>query len=220
MNEPLGRSVALVGATGLVGSHCLRLLEQDPTVARIAVFVRRPFSQVVAAKTRVHVVDFEHPGQWRELLRVDQLISALGTTIKKAGSQPAFRRVDFEYPCAIAQQARAMGVRHFLLVSAVDAASSSRIFYNRVKGELEAAVLSMAFRSQTIVRPSTLIGDRAEYRLIERVAFRLAFLTPRKYKPVLASDVANALVTAARRDEPGKRIIESKDIPGENSSGH
>jgi uncharacterized protein YbjT (DUF2867 family) len=204
VSDSTRRSVALFGATGLVGKECLRLLEHEPTVERVAVFVRRALPTPPASKVTVHVIDFEQPDTWREQLAVDQVFCALGTTIKQAGSQLAFRRVDYHYPLEIARLAVGQGAKHFLLVSALGANAHSRIFYSRVKGELEDKVMALPFRSVTIVRPSLLVGERKEVRRGEKIGEFLSFLAPTKYKPVRGGDVAAALVSAARDDAAGR----------------
>jgi uncharacterized protein YbjT (DUF2867 family) len=207
------KSVLLLGATGLVGSHCLRLLAADPAFDRVVVPTRRPLSREVAqGKVEPHVVDFDDLAAHASLFRVDQIICALGTTIKQAGTQEAFRVVDYQYPLTAARLGHDRGATHFLLVSSLGANRRSQLFYSRVKGELESAVLALPYRSVTIVRPSLLVGPRAEYRLGEQIAKRLAFVVPAKYKPVDAHAVAAALVTAAKEDAPGRRIIESREI--------
>jgi uncharacterized protein YbjT (DUF2867 family) len=120
--------------------------------------------------------------------------------------------VDLEYPLEIARLARGQGARHFLVVSAKGASSGSRIFYSRVKGELEDAVTALDYPAVTIVRPSLLLGDREEFRLGERIAERLSFLAPPSLRPVPAADVAAALMQAAREDRTGRWAIESKEI--------
>jgi uncharacterized protein YbjT (DUF2867 family) len=206
-----GRTVALLGATGLVGRECLRQLEADPDVGGITVVVRRPL-ETTGPKMRVVVADFDALSSRAEVFAVDQIFCALGTTIKQAGSREAFRRVDFEYPREAALLGQRQGAHHFLLVSALGASSTSRIFYNRVKGELEDALRTMPYRSVTIVRPSLLLGERTKPRLGEELGRRFGWLAPGKYKPVQASDVAAALVQSARDDEPGLHIIESDEI--------
>jgi uncharacterized protein YbjT (DUF2867 family) len=164
-------------------------------------------------KVESHVLDFDNLAAHAGLFRVDQIICAFGTTIGKVGGyQETFRRVDYGYPLAAAQLGRERGATHFLLVSALGASARSQIFYSRVKGELESAVLALAYRSVTIVRPSLLLGPRADFRLGEQIAKRLAFLVPAKYKPVGAHAVAAVLVRAAKEDAPGRRIIESREI--------
>ncbi|MEX2178423.1 MAG: oxidoreductase [Gemmatimonadaceae bacterium] len=206
-------SIALLGATGLVGGHCLDLLVRDPAFTRIVVLVRRKFAEAMAPRVEGHIVDFDRLGDHPDLLGVDQAICALGTTIRNVdGSKTRFREIDFGIPLAAATLARAQGARHFLLVSAINANAGSRIFYNRVKGELEDALRPMGFRSITIVRPSLLLGARAEFRLGEALVSRLAWAIPGRYRPVHARAVAATLVAAARADVPGLRIIESGEI--------
>ena len=207
------RRVLLAGATGLVGSQCLDQLLADSTVASVIAMVRRPLAGAESReRLHVEVVDFAALDARTDLFAVEQAICALGTTIGKAGSQAAFRRVDFDAPLEIARLALAGGARHFLVVSALGADARSRIFYNRVKGELEEAVLALGFRSVTIARPSLLLGDRRERRLGEEVARRLEFLFPAKYRGVQAWQVAAALVKAARDDAAGRRVIENPEL--------
>jgi len=209
-----GRSVMLLGATGLVGRECLRLLLADPGVTRIVALTRRPLDdQALWPKLHVEIVDFDRLADRGELFGVDQIFCALGTTIKKAGSRDAFRRVDFTYPLTAAKLGAERGVRHFLLVSALGASAESRIFYNRVKGQLEDALRTLPYPSVTIVRPSLLVGDREEFRLGEELGKRVGWLAPGKFKPVSATHVAAALVRAAQDDAPGLHILESNDIP-------
>jgi uncharacterized protein YbjT (DUF2867 family) len=207
------KSVLLLGATGLVGSHCLRLLATDRAFDRVVVATRRSLPRELAqGNVEPHVVDFDDLAAHASLFRVDRIICALGTTIKQAGTQEAFRVVDYHYPLTAARLGHERGATHFLLVSSLGANPRSQVFYSRVKGELESAVLALPYRRVTIVRPSLLVGPRAEYRLGEQIAKRLAFLMPAKYKPVDAHAVAAALVTAAKDDAPGRRIIESREI--------
>jgi uncharacterized protein YbjT (DUF2867 family) len=206
-------SVALLGATGLVGGHTLDLLTRDPYFERIVVLSRRKYGEATAPRVEAHVVDFAQLQDRPDLLGVDQVICALGTTIKAVGgSRARFRQVDFDIPLTAATIAARKGARHFLLVSALGASATSRIFYSRVKGELEDALRSLPFRSFTIVRPSLLLGERGEFRLGEEIAKRLGFLLPGKYRPVSARNVAAVLVRAARLDTPGMHIIESNEI--------
>jgi uncharacterized protein YbjT (DUF2867 family) len=162
-----------------------------------------------------HIVDFARLEDRPDLFGVDQVICALGTTIKAVGgSRQRFREVDYGIPLTAAKLAAQKGAHHFLLVSAIGADATSRVFYSRVKGELENALRSLPFHSLTIVRPSLLLGERSERRFGEEVAKRLGFLFPMKYRPVAARDVAAVLVRAARRDTPGMSIIESDGIAG------
>ena len=212
---PTGRSVLLAGATGLVGRECLRLLLEAPDVARLVVLTRRSLPsrfvpEKAKAKLEVYEIDFARLDQHLSLLNVDQIVCTLGTTLKQAGSRERFRAVDFDYVHTLARLGAKQGVHHFILVSALGANARSRIFYNRVKGEIERAVQAIPYRSVTILRPSLLLGERTDVRPGERIAGFFAFLTPRKYKPVPARLVAAAIVRAAREDTQGVRIIESE----------
>jgi len=165
-----------------------------------------------ARRLEQRVVDFDHLADNAPAVKADEIICALGTTIEEAGSRQRFREVDFGYPLTIARLGVEQGAKHFLLVSALGASARSLIFYNRVKGELEDAVLALPYRSVSIVRPSLLVGNRARPRRGEQVAQRLAFLVPARYKPIPARAVAAALVRMAREDQPGHRVIESRDM--------
>jgi uncharacterized protein YbjT (DUF2867 family) len=207
------RSVTILGATGLVGAECLRQFEQSREFERVVAVTRRALPRDVAQpRVETHVVDFERLDDAAEYFRVSHIVCALGTTIRTAGSQERFRRVDHDYPLAAAQIGLRQGARHFLLVSALGANARSRIFYNRVKGEIENAIRALPYRSITIARPSLLLGERTEARLGESIAKRFAWAFPRRYKPVHARDVARALLQAAIEDRPGARVIESSEI--------
>jgi uncharacterized protein YbjT (DUF2867 family) len=210
-------AVLLVGATGLVGRECLRLLLSDQAITRIEVLARRALSpDVRSPKLSTHIIDFDHLNEYDELFTVDAIICALGTTIRQAGSRTRFRTIDLEYPLDFARLGRRRGCSHFLVVSSLGANPKSRIFYNRVKGELEGGLRELDYPCLTIVRPSLLLGPRAEQRLGEEVAKRvskwLGPLVPRPFKPVEAHAVAIALVRAAKNPCSGVRVIESSEL--------
>jgi uncharacterized protein YbjT (DUF2867 family) len=205
-------SIALLGATGLVGRNCLELLVGDRAFERIVVVARRRFGEATAPRVEGHLINFDELEAHADIFAVDQLMCAIGTTIKTAGSKERFRAVDYDIPLAAARMALKKGARHFLLVSSIGATASSRFFYLRVKGELEDALRTLGFRSVTIVRPSVLLGERGDVRFGEELAKRFGSLVPGKWKPVQARDVAQVLVRAAKEDEPGMRILESNEI--------
>jgi len=202
-------STLLAGATGLVGRACLDLLLEDDAFERVVVITRRTLEGARSPKLETHAVDFDHLDDHAALFSVDQIVCALGTTIKQAGSRERFRAVDYGYALKVAQLGLEQGAHHFLLVSSLGADPRSRVFYSQVKGELETAVSALAYRSVSIVRPSLLLGERAEFRFGEEVAKRFAFLAPGRYKPIHARDVAAALVRLASEDQPGRRVVES-----------
>jgi uncharacterized protein YbjT (DUF2867 family) len=207
------RVVLVAGATGLVGRELLRLLSAESGIGEVRALVRRPLIVRGDSKVRECRVDFDrldaHPGHFRG---VDAAFCALGTTIKAAGSQEAFRRVDFDYPLAVAKAARAAGATHFLLVSALGASARSKVFYGRVKGELEDAVTRLGFPAVTIARPSLLLGDREERRPGEELGKKIGWLFPERWRPVEAASVALSLVRAAQRAAPGVESLENRAL--------
>lgn len=192
------RTVLLAGATGLVGGQILQALLADPTVAQVHALSRRPLT-IDHAKLHVHIVDFNSlPG----LPQADEAYLALGTTIKVAGSQQAFRAVDIDANLAVARAAFAAGVRRIGLVSAVGADAGSSVFYNRVKGELEEALKAMKLSALVIAQPSLLLDHRDGLQQPPRIGEKLAIpigkllapVLPGRYRPVHARAVAQALV--------------------------
>jgi uncharacterized protein YbjT (DUF2867 family) len=210
------RSALIAGATGLIGSSCLRGLLGCLEYEHVIAVVRRP-SLPKHPRLIERVIDFDKLSTL-EISRVDDVFCALGTTIKKAGSQPAFRKVDLEYPAALAAWAVANGARQFLTVSSVGANASSSNFYLRVKGEMEAAVVAQPFSSVHIFRPSILIGARPEQRFAETMGikaaqlFEFALVGLRKYRPIEARTVAAAMLVAAKMAEPGVHVYHYDEI--------
>jgi uncharacterized protein YbjT (DUF2867 family) len=201
--------ILLAGATGLTGEHLLDRLLNEPTVARVLAPSRRPLA------AHPHL---ENPvGELAALLphlsgNVDIAFCCLGTTIKQAGSEAAFRAVDHDLVMAFATRARALGARHLLVISALGADAHSAVFYNRVKGELEAALQAQDWPQLTIVRPSLLLGARREFRLGERLLAPLARWIPGKYRGIKACTLAHALWRLALEEQDGTRIIESDQL--------
>lgn len=202
----------VVGATGLVGRHLVRLLAGARDYARIHIVARRPLpSELTHPKVRQHVFPFDQLHLHTAELTGDHVFCALGTTRKAAGSRERFREVDLEYPRQVAEAARANGARHFSLVSAVGADPASRIFYSRVKGEAEAAVQAVGYPSGAILRPSVLGGPH-EGRPLERIGQAVARFVPGRYRLVEAEDVARVMTTLARAEGSGWRVVESEEI--------
>lgn len=212
------RTALLLGATGLVGGHCLDLLLNDPAYGKVSTLGRRPLSRE-HQKLEHHVIDFERLPDFASVMNAQDVFCGLGTTIKKAGSKENFRRVDFTYQYEVARLASEQRAEHLLLVSSLGADARSSIFYNRVKGELEDAVSKLAFNGVSIFRPSLLLGERTEFRLGESVAELpmryVSFLMVgplRKYRPVHAHAVAAAMIKIAKEHLTGVNIFESDRI--------
>lgn len=212
-----GRSALVLGATGLVGGHCVDLLLESPEYSRVRVLGRRPFGRHHPKLDDV-VTDFDRFEENPGLFAVDDIYCCLGTTIGKAGSQEAFRKVDIEYPATAARLGSENGAEQFLVVSAYGADPDSRIFYNRAKGEMEAEVRRAPLRAIWILRPSLLLGSREELRIGERVAeFLLRPISPllvgplRRLRPVEARTVAAVMLQLALAEGTGG-TLESEEI--------
>jgi uncharacterized protein YbjT (DUF2867 family) len=208
----------LLGASGLTGSVVLPLLLQHPAFAQVTVAGRRPLS-LQHPKLRQVALDFDNPEAQAAQLAANVVFCCLGTTIAKAGSQAAFRRVDYDYPLRLAQLAHAQGATQWLLVSALGADARSGVFYSRVKGELERDLATVGFASLVILRPSLLLGPRPERRPGEWLAQRISpWLNPllrgpwRKYRAIAAQTVAQAMVNLALAQLPGVVVKNSDEL--------
>lgn len=202
----------IAGATGLVGSKLLSLLLEDPKVTTVVSLGRRP-SGVTHAKLVERSVDFANVDA-AGLPAPTVALCCLGTTIAKAGSKEAFRAVDHDAVVAFAKAAQSAGAGRFVLVSSEGANAGSMIFYNRVKGEVEAALRALGFSSLAITHPSLLMGDRAESRPGERFAVAASrllgpLLKPFDARPIEADVVARALVAIAHDPPKGAEVYPS-----------
>lgn len=215
------RSVAVAGATGLVGRQLVQRLCADQGVARVYAIARRAL-EVADPKLVALPVDFS---ALPELPAVDEVYLALGTTIKVAGSQAAFQAVDLDANLAAARAACAAGARRIGLVSAMGANAQSRVFYNRVKGQLEEALAQLDLDALVIARPSLLRGDRAALGQAvrrgevwgDRLDRVLRPLLPRAWRAIAAADVAAALAHAVPRAQ-GRRVLSSGAMQGASQS--
>lgn len=203
-----------------MGGHCLDVLLEADAYTRVVSLGRRKTGKE-HQKLEEHLFDFERLDDYSQLFQGDDLFCCLGTTIKKAGSREAFRRIDFTYVKESARVAATRGVKQFLLVSALGASARSSVFYNRTKGEAEEAVATFPFKGVQIFRPSLLLGERAEFRLGERVAEKgmklFSFLlvgSLRKYRAIHAHDVAGAMIKVALEEPAGRNVFESDRIAG------
>ena len=207
----------IVGATGLVGSQVLQQALADSRITRVVAPVRRALP--AHPRLLAPIVDFEHLPEGADWWRADALVCTLGTTIKTAGSQPAFRRVDHDYPLLAARLAHRHGTPTYVLNSAMGADAGSRIFYNRVKGELEDALKAMDFTALVLAQPSLLLDTREGLqqppRLGEKIAIPLAKLLapllPGRYRPVRARAVALALLRTVPTAQ-GLVVLASDDL--------
>jgi uncharacterized protein YbjT (DUF2867 family) len=205
----------LVGSTGLIGAHLLELLLKDDRYGKVIAISRKPLPTRHAKLDNV-VIDFNRLSEYADRLKVDDIFCCLGTTMKVAGSQAAFRKVDFEYPLEIAKIAKQKGAKQYLIVTALGANKKSSFYYNRIKGEVEDAIRDQAFESYHIFRPSFLKGNRTESRAGEEAAnsfFKIfGFLVPKKFKAIDSVKVARAMLVKAKEEKPGMFVHESGSL--------
>ncbi|MEL1134693.1 oxidoreductase [Desulfitobacterium sp. THU1] len=212
------KSALLFGASGLVGSELLKLLLNGPEYEKVIIFVRKSLELKHPILEEV-VLEFDDLAQYKACFDVNDVFCCLGTTIKKAGTQEAFRKVDVEYPLEIARLAKEMGAEKFLVISSMGANPRSRVFYSRMKGLLEQELKKIGIASLHIFRPSLLLGDRREFRLGESVSATLSKRLPflfagplSKYKPIGGETVAQGMILAAQSGAEGVFIRESHEI--------
>ena len=209
----------IVGATGLVGGFCLQALLDDPNYSEVIALVRKPILRT-HRKLKTVITQFGNLESEISNIHPDDVYCCLGTTIKKAGSQEAFKKIDHTLVVTVAELMKKKGAEQFLVISAMGANKDSKVFYNRVKGEMETALQELEYPCLRIIRPSLLLGPREEFRLGEKIAVILTpLLKPfllgplKKYRPVEAEKVAQFMIKVARA-EPivGVHVYESNLI--------
>lgn len=205
------KQLLLVGATGLVGGHVLQQALADPAVVRVIAPTRR--SLVPHPKLLNPLVDFERLPDDADWWAVDAVVCTLGTTIRVAGSQAAFYKVDHDHPLEVAYLARRHGARAFAFNSALGADATSRVFYSRTKGETERDLQVVGYPSLTFVRPGLIGGHREQSRPAEQLAVAVSGwvqpLLPKRYRVVPAERIAHHLLQAALVAAPGVHVLPS-----------
>ncbi|CAM6320312.1 MULTISPECIES: NAD(P)H-binding protein [Citrobacter] len=203
--------VLITGATGLVGGHLLRMLLNEPRIHSIAAPTRRPLADMPGVYN-------PHDPQLTDALAqvtdpVDIVFCCLGTTRREAGSKEAFVHADYTLVVDTALTGRRLGAQHMLVVSSMGANARSPFFYNRVKGEMEEALIAQDWPRLTIARPSMLLGDRAKHRMNETLFAPLFRLLPGNWKSIEARDVARAMLAEALAPEKeGVTILSSAQL--------
>ena len=212
------KTALLLGATGLVGKSLLKLLLQDPAYSKVRVLLRKD-TLATHPKAEKILVNFDKLSTHAEAFAVDHVFCCLGTTIKKAGSQEAFYKVDATYPYEAARLAKEKGAKQFLIVTAMGADKNSGIFYNRVKGEVEEKISALQFPGFHVIRPSLLLGERDEKRMGEKIGQivmgNLGFLMVgplKKYKAIEGEKVARSMLNIAKQNLAGRHIFESDQL--------
>ena len=212
-------NILLLGATGVVGQQVLAQALHHPRVTKVFTPVRKPMP-MQHDKLSQFQLDFAHIeaqlATQVNLKEIDAVISALGTTMKQAGSKDAFRKVDHHYPLKFAEIAKQNHISTYVLNSAMGANSDSMVFYNQVKGELEQALKDLHFPSLTLVRPGLIDGNRDEFRLGEKLALNvmrpLNGLLPKSWRLSPAQNIAKALLQSALEQKLGVHIISADQL--------
>lgn len=212
------KTALVAGASGLTGRQLVYRLLDSPDYGRVIILVRKELV-ITSPKLQQVLSDFDHLEQVADKMACDEVFCCLGTTIRKAGSESNFRKVDYGYVYKLARLTHAAGARRFYLISAVGANPVSSFFYLRVKGEAEESTKHVGFDTVCIFRPALLLGKRNELRIREGFAkFVLGPLTKlmqgplKKYRPIPADTLAQAMMQAARQNEKGIRVFENRDI--------
>lgn len=212
------KTALVIGSTGLIGSQLVDLLLASEHYEKVLIFVKRD-SGKSHLKLEQHIINFDATETYQHLVKGDDLFCTIGTTIKKAGSQSAFRKVDYEYPIAFSKIAKTNNIKQFLIVSSLGANKDSNNFYLKTKGEMEAELAKANFETTVIVRPSLLLGQRSEFRLGEKIGASfskgfsfLLFGKLKKYRPIESSTVAKAMHLLAQSTKKGYMIYESDEL--------
>ncbi|MGE0021947.1 MAG: NAD(P)H-binding protein [Draconibacterium sp.] len=205
----------IIGATGLVGKALVQQLLNDELFEKVRIFVRRE-TGLKHPKMEQLIVDFGKTETWEKQLTGDVLFSALGTTLKQAGSKEKQWEIDFTFNLNFAQKAKENGIENYVLVSSVGANSKSSIFYTKMKGELDEAVAKIGFSNLVILRPASLTGPRENRRLAEEISIPilniLTRVTMKNYRPISDEIVAKAMINGTFRKAGGKRIWEGGEV--------
>jgi uncharacterized protein YbjT (DUF2867 family) len=209
--------VLVVGSTGLIGRTFLETIRDDKFYTDVIALTRRKIESLHDADhISQHIVDFERLEDCKSELAAAATFCALGTTIKKAGTKDKFRYVDYQLPLNIARMALENNCRKFILISAVGADADSRIFYNRIKGELENEIQKLPFKSIHILRPSLLMGEREEFRsgevLGKFILQPIRHLLPAKYRPIHAVEIAAKVRALLDSEKPGVYIYQGLSL--------
>jgi uncharacterized protein YbjT (DUF2867 family) len=211
----MAKTAIILGASGLVGNEVLIQLIADADFEKIKLFVRTPLS-INHPKLEQHIVNFDDEESFKHLIAGDVLFCCLGTTIKTAGSQEAFKKIDHHYPLVFAKIAKQNGVKKHLIISSLGANKNATNFYLRTKGEIEFDLSNLNFESLIIVRPSMLLGNRKEFRLGESIgklvmkAISFLFIGKlKRYKAIEARDVAKAMIKLSKTNSIGITVAQS-----------
>ena len=212
------KSAIVIGSTGLVGGYLISTLAKSTSFEKVIALVRRPYFEHYENVEEV-VLDFNKKDPFGSLKKADHVFCCLGSTIRKAGSKKEFRFVDFDLPVLFAKWAEQNNCDTFSLVSSIGANSNSKIFYNKIKGEVEEEIRNLSFSKTQIFRPSLILGKRSEFRPGESLGKGVfTLLSPlmvgnlKKYKAIHARDIAQGMVGHLSKNQYGVKVVESDEI--------
>ena len=197
------KKAILIGTTGMVGTQLIQLLIENEDYTEIVSLVRHE-SGIKNQKLKEHIINFDDPEKWSNLVTGDVLFSTLGTTIGQAKTKEAQYKVDVTYQFTVAQIAAHNGVSHYVLLSSAGANSTSKNFYLSMKGELENSIQTLPFEEMSILRPGLLAGNRIQNRPIEKISFIILNTLNKlglfiRYRPIQAGLLAKAMIIAAKQ---------------------
>ncbi len=210
----------VAGATGMMGRQLVQLLLEDPAYQRIIVLVRRSLGISHPKLVEKHIsFDRLENELDASVLKDADVYCTLGTTMKQAGSKEAFLKVDHAYPLALAKAALKHGAASFIIVSAMWASEQSRMFYTRVKGQLERELLSLGLPRLVILRPSLVLGVREDESFSDRASYTIFRLIDpvlvgklARMKAIPCKNVAQAMIMTAHESGPAVEVLESEEI--------
>ena len=212
------KTALVVGATGLVGSSLVNMLLEAPEYENVIVWVRAS-TGIKNNKLQEKIIDFEMLDTYKLEENINHIFCCLGTTIKKAKTKEAFKKVDLDYIVSLAGKAKRNDVSQFLVISAMGSNIKSGVFYNNVKGQMEAELNNLGLRGLKIFKPSLLLGNRTEFRFGEKAAEIVSKCIPfifngafKKYKPVYGNIVAKAMYKVAVEEKAGIESFNSEII--------
>lgn len=211
------QTAVVIGATGLTGSHLVQQLLADDAFNAVRILVRKPVA-LQHPKLRVELVDFNNYEEYKTKLgKGDCIFCCIGTTNSQVkGDEIAYRKIDFDIPVNAARFGKEAGFQQFAIITAATANSKSRIFYNRLKGEVEEVIATFQYQSFHIFRPSFIMGERTEQRLGEKI-FRIIFQTiakllPAAWRPIDAATIATAMINSTKKGRPGMNLYYYKEM--------
>jgi uncharacterized protein YbjT (DUF2867 family) len=206
------KKAIVIGGTGMVGTQLIQLLLNSAAYSEVVSLVRKA-SGVKHPKLKEHIIDFDQPENWHNLITGDVLFSTLGTTIAQAKTKDNQYKVDFTYQYVVAEIAAKNGIPNYVLVSSAGASSKSTIFYSNMKGKLDDAVQALPFNVISILRPGQLDGNRNENRIAEKVGLSVMYALNKiglfkRYKPIQGIEVAQAMMNVAEKEQTGSYTLD------------